>query len=112
MKAMMVVVAAMAAGVAQGTVTPDPNAQEADVVAGRAYAVEICADCHAVLPGEDLSSTVGATPFQEVAETPGMTEYALSVWFQSSHPTMPNIILEQDDMRNVIAYIRSLDRRP
>jgi len=31
----------------------------------------------------------------------------LSVWLQTSHPTMPNIILEQDDMRNVIAYIRS-----
>ncbi len=49
-----------------------------------------------------------APPFQEVADTPGMTELALSVWLQSSHPTMPNIVLEQDDLRNVVAYIRSL----
>jgi hypothetical protein len=40
-----------------------------------------------------------------------MTEMALSVWLQSSHPTMPNIILNPDEMRNVVGYIRSLDRR-
>ena len=88
------------------------QAQDADIAAGKAYAEAVCSKCHAVLAGEDLSSEFGATPFQEVAETPGMTEYALSVWLQTSHPTMPDIVLEQDEMRNVIAYIRSLDRRP
>jgi mono/diheme cytochrome c family protein len=112
MKAMMVLVATMVAGLSQGALMRGATAQDANIVAGRAYAVEVCADCHAVLAGEDLSSRLGATAFQEIAETPGMTEYALSVWLQTSHPTMPNIILEQDDMRNVIAYIRSLDRRP
>ena len=48
------------------------------------------------------------TPFQTVADTPGMTELALSVFLQSSHPTMPNIVREQDDLRNVVAHIRSL----
>jgi hypothetical protein len=33
---------------------------------------------------------------------------ALSVWLQSSHPTMPNIVLSQDEIRNVVAYIHSL----
>ena len=51
-----------------------------------------------------------APTFQSVADTPGMTELALSVWLQSSHPTMPNIILSQDDLRNVVAYIRSLEK--
>ncbi|HML93185.1 c-type cytochrome [Methyloceanibacter sp.] len=87
------------------------SAQDADIAAGKAYAEQVCAQCHAVQAGEDLSPAEGATPFQEVANTPGMTEYALSVWLQSSHPTMPNIVLEQDEMRNVIAYIRSLDSR-
>jgi mono/diheme cytochrome c family protein len=83
-------------------------AQDADIQAGAAYAAEICAACHAV-GAEDLNSPLPeATPFQTVADTPGMTEMALAVWLQSSHPTMPNIVLEQDDMRNVIAYIRSL----
>jgi mono/diheme cytochrome c family protein len=85
------------------------GAQDADIQAGKAYAAKICADCHAILPGEINSPLFEAPPFQEVAETPGMTELALSVWLQSSHPTMPNIVLEQDDMRNVIAYIRSLE---
>ena len=37
-----------------------------------------------------------------------MTATALSVWLQSSHPTMPNFILNNDDTRNIIAYILSL----
>lgn len=86
------------------------GAQEADIAAGKAYAENICAACHAVLAGETDSPVFEATPFQQVADTPGMTELALSVWLQSSHPTMPNIVLSQDEMRNVIAYISSLDR--
>jgi len=84
------------------------KAQEADIEAGATYAGEVCAACHAVLANEQHSPLPQAPTFQSVANTPGMTELALSVWLQSSHPTMPNIILEQDDMRNVVAYIRSL----
>jgi mono/diheme cytochrome c family protein len=84
------------------------SAQDADVDAGKAYATAICAECHAIRPREDNSPLLDAPSFQSVADTPGMTELALSVWLQTSHPTMPNIVLEQDDMRNVIAYIRSL----
>ena len=69
---------------------------------------EVCAACHAMLATETYSPLPEATPFQTIADTPGMTELALSVWLQSSHPTMPNIVLEQDDMRNVVAYIQSL----
>jgi mono/diheme cytochrome c family protein len=84
-------------------------AQDADIQAGAAYAAEVCATCHAV-GADDLASPVPeATPFQTVADTPGMTEMALTVWLQSSHPTMPNIILTQDETRNVVAYIRSLE---
>jgi hypothetical protein len=32
------------------------------------------------------------------------------VWLQTSHPTMPNIILEPNDMSNVVAYILSLSK--
>ena len=84
-------------------------AQEADIEAGAAYAGQVCAACHAVLPNEEISPLPQAPTFQSVADTPGMTELALTVWLQSSHPTMPNIILERDDLRNVAAYIRSLE---
>jgi mono/diheme cytochrome c family protein len=84
------------------------EAQEGDVAAGAAYAKQVCADCHAVLPNEQISPLAQAPTFQKVANLPGMTEMALSVWLQSSHPTMPNIILKPDDLRNVVAYIESL----
>jgi mono/diheme cytochrome c family protein len=86
-------------------------AQEGDVTAGAAYAKQVCADCHAVLPNEQFSPLLPAPTFQSVADTPGMTELALTVWLQSSHPTMPNIMLKPDDLRNVVAYIRSLEKK-
>jgi mono/diheme cytochrome c family protein len=87
------------------------HAQDADIAAGQAYAEKVCAACHAVLANENMSPLAEAPTFQSVADTPGMTEMALTVWLQSSHPTMPNIILKPDDLRNVVAYIRSLDRK-
>jgi mono/diheme cytochrome c family protein len=83
-------------------------AQEGDVAAGQAYAKQICAECHAVLPNEQISPLPQAPTFQNVANMRGMTEMALTVWLQSSHPTMPNIVLKPDDLRDVIAYITSL----
>jgi mono/diheme cytochrome c family protein len=101
MKAMFLAAATIIAG-------SGAAAQDADIEAGGAYAEQVCSACHAVLAKETYSPLPEATSFQQVADTPGMTELALTVFLQSSHPTMPNIILEQDDMRNVVAYIRSL----
>ncbi len=98
---------AVAAGLLFG-LGPAARAQEADIGAGATYAKQVCALCHAVLPNEQISPLPQAPTFQKVADTPGMTEMALSVWLQSSHPTMPNIILKPDDLRNVVAYIESL----
>ena len=40
---------------------------------------------------------------------PGMTEAALAVWLTAqSHPTMPNLILSSQQVRNVSAYLLSL----
>ncbi len=97
----------IAAGILLGLASA-ASAQEADVGAGATYAKQVCAPCHAVLPNQQISPLPQAPTFQKVADTPGMTEMALSVWMQSSHPTMPNVILKQDDLRNVVAYIHSL----
>ena len=75
---------------------------------GHEYAKKICAGCHEVEPGEPVSIYPDVPSFQTVADTPGMTERALAVWLQTSHPNMPNIIVAPDDMDNVIAYITSL----
>ena len=37
-----------------------------------------------------------------------MTGTALSVWLRTPHKSMPDLIIEQEDRNNVIAYIVSL----
>jgi mono/diheme cytochrome c family protein len=78
---------------------------------GQAVAERRCAGCHAVRAGEATSPSAAAASFARVAATPGMTELALQAMLQTSHRTMPNLILDADDMRDVIAYILSLARR-
>ena len=50
-----------------------------------------------------------APRFKDVANTPGMTPTALIVWLQGAqHPTMPNLVIRGQELRNVAAYILSL----
>jgi hypothetical protein len=64
-----------------------------------------------VHPNESVSPNSAAAAFDRVAATAGMTELALQATLHTSHRTMPDLILEADEMRDVIAYILSL-RRP
>ncbi|WP_262266435.1 hypothetical protein [Microvirga yunnanensis] len=41
-----------------------------------------------------------------------MTTTALTVALRTSHETMPNIMLEPTELRDVTAYITSLQSRP
>ena len=50
-------------------------------------------------------------PFAEIANVPGMTATALQVALQSPHKTMPNLMLEPDELRNLIAYFLTLKTR-
>ena len=77
---------------------------------GLLLASKICADCHAVSKGEGRSANTRAPPFTAIANVPGMTNAALSAALATSHRTMPNIILKNDEMSDVIAYIQSLKR--
>jgi mono/diheme cytochrome c family protein len=93
-----------------GTVST-AQTQTADPAAGEVYAEKVCAQCHAIHPS-GLSPELTAPPFRDVANTPGMTDTALRVWLSTSHPTMPNIVVEPQDMDNVIAYILTLKNKP
>jgi mono/diheme cytochrome c family protein len=75
---------------------------------GRALAQRICAECHAVLPGDRRSPNEDAPPFTTIAATPGMTTIALTAALHTSHRTMPNILLQPNETADVIAYILSL----
>lgn len=87
------------------------HAQEGDRAAGLQVAREACASCHAVEPGQDLSPERQAPAFDEIARVPGMTTTALTVALRTSHETMPNIMLEDRELRDVTTYIASLRRR-
>lgn len=93
------------------------GAQDAgDAREGLRFAERMCAECHAVSVRQARSPVPDAPPFKAIANTPGMTGTALVVWFRTSHPllpkTMPNLVIDDDDMDNVIAYILSLrDKR-
>jgi mono/diheme cytochrome c family protein len=82
-----------------------------DPVKGLAVAQAQCAGCHALYKGAGVSPNFRAPTFETIAAVPGMTAIALNAALQTSHVTMPNIILARDDQRNVIAYILSLQPR-
>src|SRR3954463_16495942 len=89
--------------------TSAASAQETgDPRLGFEVATEACASCHAVLRVEDRSPNPNAPPFADIANVRGMTAIALQVALQSPHRTMPNVMLEPDELRNLIAYILTL----
>jgi len=77
---------------------------------GLALSRDVCAQCHAIVSGDRDSPMPSATAFQKIAETPGMTSRALTVWLTTFHPerTMPAIRLTRDEREDVIAHILTL----
>lgn len=70
-----------------------------------------CASCHAVERGERSSPNPFAPPFGRVANTPGITAIALNHLMNSSHESMPLIILPPDEQWHLVAHILSLRDR-
>jgi mono/diheme cytochrome c family protein len=75
---------------------------------GLALAQRQCAECHAIGRKEVMSPNPAAPRFELIAASPGMSPTALQAALRTSHRTMPNIILEADEMRDVVAYILTL----
>ena len=89
--------------------TQSAHALEAgDAASGLNYAEAVCAECHAVKKGQRVSPHERAPAFELVANARGMTGTALRVWFQSPHPSMPNLVLRDKTADDLIAYIMSL----
>ena len=78
--------------------------------ARRLLAQQVCGECHAV-GTQDLGSPNSQAPsFARIAHTPGMTAMALSSFLNTSHSTMPNIILSADQTNAIITYILNLKK--
>jgi mono/diheme cytochrome c family protein len=84
------------------------EAQDETWQRGKVIAEQICSECHAITKGQPRSPNGLAPTFETVATTPGMTTIALTAALRTSHRTMPNIILSDEQLRGVIAYITSL----
>ena len=85
------------------------NAQETgDWGKGLTLAQQVCVACHAIDKRQDASPNPAAPRFEAIANVPGMTAMALTVALRTPHRTMPNLVLDGDELRNVAAYILSL----
>jgi mono/diheme cytochrome c family protein len=100
--AAIILLAASRAAIAVETGDPDR---------GLAYARNDCAECHAVEPGEREGPYIDVPSFTEIANTPGISELALISFFQTPHPSMPDLIVASADIRDLIAYFLSLKER-
>ena len=76
-----------------------------DVAKGHQFAQQICSECHTVEKGQRPSPNGQAPNFETIAKTPAI---ALTAVLRTPHRNMPNIIIADEDLRNVAAYILSL----
>ena len=91
---------AWAAALLLATLPPALGQQSGDPAAGERLAAANCATCH---------GPHGAAPgFAKIAAMPSTTQTSLGVFLQTSHASMPNLILSAADRNNLIAYILSL----
>ena len=85
--------------------TPLPDS----AAAGHQLAKAWCKECHSI-----ETATIGtANPgpdFIKVANQPSTTALSLRVFLQSSHRSMPNLILKPDETDSLVNYILSLKR--
>ncbi len=80
----------------------------ADAVRGQIIAERWCAACHLV--GPDQTQVLdGVASFSEVARREDVTADGLAAFLASPHPMMPDMGLTRDEIRDLTAYIESLE---
>jgi mono/diheme cytochrome c family protein len=104
----IVAAAGVAAFAIVGTASGAHAQSAGDAAKGRAFAQQICSECHNIEKGQRPSPNGLAPNFETIAGTPGLTAIALTAALRTSHRTMPNIIIPDDDLRDVVAYVLSL----
>jgi mono/diheme cytochrome c family protein len=77
-----------------------------DPYRGYAYARQVCATCHSVAPYDPQSPAPAAPTFADILDR--MDAADLRVWLQSSHPTMPDYIISEESIDDIIAYMMGL----
>lgn len=85
------------------------QAQQLGLERGRAFAQENCARCHAIGPVGD-SPLPKAPPFRTLHQRYPLEDLveALAEGIRTAHPAMPEFELDQDQINELIAYLKSL----
>ncbi len=80
-----------------------------DSAAGHRLADAWCKDCHSI-EAATAGASSGPPDFTVIANRRATTALSLKVFLQTSHPTMPNIMLKPDESDSLVNYILSLKR--
>jgi mono/diheme cytochrome c family protein len=91
-----------------GATVPAAAQTMGDAAQGRVLAQAVCADCHDVRRGGDASLILDATPFQALADRRATTEISLRAFLRLPHKDMPDLILTDEQVDNIVAYILGL----
>jgi cytochrome c2 len=103
----MVMAVSAAAGLA--ILAGATSAQEmGDAKRGHLMAETVCSECHAIDKGAPRSRNGDAPTFESIANTRGMTPMALRVALRTPHQKMPNLILKNQEVDDIIAYLQTL----
>jgi mono/diheme cytochrome c family protein len=95
--------------VAIAACTAMPQALAAgDATTGKQIAQRWCSSCHLIGP-EQTTATTDAPPFEEIAKHSAGEMEALAGFLADPHPPMPNLSLTRQEIRDLIAYIASLE---
>jgi mono/diheme cytochrome c family protein len=95
-----------------GIVTTPAGAETTDPSLGRHLAETTCSKCHQIdANSPDPKTSPEAPSFVAIAEMTSMTELAIKVFLQTSHPTMPNFVLTPYEMDSIASYIKGLARK-
>ncbi|MGE3245108.1 MAG: cytochrome c [Beijerinckiaceae bacterium] len=93
-------------------IAPPALAQDpGDIREGQAIAQRDCAGCHS-LSGANRAGTDAPT-FAAIAGMPSTTALSIRVYLRTSHinKTMPNLILSEEEIDSLAAFILSLRTR-
>lgn len=93
--------------VAQQRIAALPS-ETGNVGEGHKLAENVCAQCHAVEGANRHSPNPRAPSFPDIVASPGLTATAIRVWLQTPHPTMPNLMLNNEEKDSIVAYLLSL----
>jgi mono/diheme cytochrome c family protein len=80
---------------------------QGDAETGGAIAERWCSSCHLVSP-DQTTATADVPSFASIAERSDSEIDALEGFLADPHPPMPDMSLTRNEIRDLLAYIRSL----